>query len=155
MVETYELEEYLNDPENNNPFLNPNFIPNYQRLRFGITTALLGNGYFSYEINTNGHGSLGLMWFDEYDNSGEERGYLGYPVNDAFVVLDFGNDGMVYRRDFDHGMVICNPSEREVIIDLGDVYRLINGSQVPLVNSGKQVSSITIAPRDGRILLKN
>ena len=38
---------------------------------------LLGQGFFSYEINTNGHGSLGLLWFDEYDGGGRGRGGPG------------------------------------------------------------------------------
>jgi len=55
-------------------------------------TALLGDGFFSYEINTNGHGSLCLMWFDEYDNAGWERGYLGQPLGPAHRVagIDLG-----------------------------------------------------------------
>ncbi len=153
-VETYELEEYLNDPEKNNPLNDPDFKPNYQRMRFGLTTALLGNGYFSYEINTNGHGSLGLMWFDEYDNAGKGKGYLGYPEDNAYVILDLNKDGKIFRRDFDNGIVICNPSEKKVYIDLGDIFKLIEGTQVPDINNGERVSKITIQPRDGRILLK-
>lgn len=153
-VETYELEEYLPDPEENNPMLDPDFEPDYKRMRFGITTALLGNGYFSYEINTNGHGSLGLMWFDEYDNAGEGRGYLGFPVNDARSIIDLGSEGKVFRRDFNNGIVICNPTNVEVKVDLGKIYKLINGTQDPEINSGKQISEVVIGPRDGRILLK-
>jgi hypothetical protein len=40
----------------------------------------LNDGFFSYEINTNGHGALCLLWFDEYDNAGAGRGYLGQPL---------------------------------------------------------------------------
>ncbi|MDD2921527.1 MAG: putative glycoside hydrolase, partial [Anaerolineales bacterium] len=86
MVETYEdnsgpapnqTGEYIN------PYTQPGFVPNYRKMRFGLGTALLSDGYFSYEINTNGHGSLGLLWFDEYDNAGAGRGYLGYPLGNA------------------------------------------------------------------------
>lgn len=153
-VETYELEEYLPDPGVNNPLLDPNFEPDYQRMRFGITTALLGDGYFSYEINTNGHGTLGLMWFDEYDNVGEGRGYLGYPEGDAYVIIDLGDAGQVFRRDYDNGIVVCNPSGSQVIINLGGIYRLIRGTQVTYINTGENVSVITLLSQDGRILLK-
>lgn len=91
MIETYE--------DNSRP--NPNdtgkypkdcseksFVPNYQKMRFGLTSALLNDGYFSYEMNTHGHGSLCLMWFDEYDNAGAGRGYLGYPVGPAQQLAD-------------------------------------------------------------------
>lgn len=152
-VETYELEEYLPDPEINNPLLDPEFVPNYKRMRFGLTTALLGDGYFSYEVNTNGHGTLGLMWFDEYDNAGDGRGYMGYPVADAAVLEDFEEEGQVFRRDYEHGIVLCNPSDRGVSVYLGGEYQLITGTQDPEANSGEVVSSISLDSQDGRILL--
>jgi hypothetical protein len=83
MVETYE-EDGGPDPsgggEYDNPCDDPGFVPDYRKMRFGLATALLNDGFFSYEINTNGHGSLCLLWFDEYDNAGKERGYLGQPL---------------------------------------------------------------------------
>ncbi|MCG2769120.1 MAG: carbohydrate binding domain-containing protein [Anaerolineae bacterium] len=90
MIETYE-EDGAPDPwgpgEYDNPCDDPDFVPNYRKMRFGLATALLNDGYFSYEINTNGHGSLCLLWFDEYDNAGEARAYLGQPVGSAFQAI--------------------------------------------------------------------
>ena len=43
-------------------------------MRFGLCTALLGDGFFSYEVSGRGHGALGLLWFDEYDNAGQAAG---------------------------------------------------------------------------------
>ena len=90
MVQTYE-DDGAPDPGGNgsyrNPAAQPGFVPNYRKMRFGLTTALLGDGFFSYEVNTNGHGSLGLLWFDEYDNARRGRGYLGQPTGDARRVL--------------------------------------------------------------------
>jgi hypothetical protein len=86
MIETYEDDggaDPTGDGAYDNPYERPGFVPNYRKMRFGLTTALLGDGFFSYEINTNGHGSLGLMWFDEYDNAGRGRGYLGRPLGPA------------------------------------------------------------------------
>jgi hypothetical protein len=151
LVETYELEEYTTE----NPMDDPSFVPNYQRMRFGITTSLLGNGYFSYEININGHGSLGLLWFDEYDNAGSEKSYLGYPTSDSYVVRDYGQDGKVFRRDYEKGTVLCNPSDREATVVLNESFRLINGTQQPGINTSEPVGVLTIAPRDGRILLRS
>jgi len=150
LVETYEIDDGYHT---HNPMDNPLFEPNYQRMRFGLTTALLGDGYFSYEIGTNGHGSLGLMWFDEYDNGGQGKGYLGYPVSNAFVVLDNGHEGNVFRRNFENGVVLCNPSEREVAITLEEPLLLIEGPQQPGINSGEQVTIVQLLPKDGRILL--
>ena len=86
MIETYE-DDGGPDPtgsgEYDNPCDDPDFVPNYRKMRFGLATALLNDGFFSYEINTNGHGGLCLLWFDEYDNAGEGRGYLGQPLGPA------------------------------------------------------------------------
>ncbi len=66
-----------------NPCDDPDFVPDYRKMRFGLTTALLNDGMFSYEMNTEGHGYLCLMWFDEYDNAGAGQGYLGMPLGPA------------------------------------------------------------------------
>lgn len=157
LIEEYEVSgmpEPASDGSFDNPFKKNGFVPNYQKMRFALTTALLGDGYFSYEINTNGHGSLGLMWFDEYDNAGKGRGYLGSPVGEATMIKDLGEDGKVYRRDFENGIVICNPANVFAKINLGKPYRLIKGKQAKDINTGELVKELTILPRDGRILLK-
>lgn len=310
MVETYE-DDNGPDPSGNgqytNPYTQPGFTPDYRKMRFGLGTALLNDGYFSYEINTNGHGSLGLMWFDEYDNAGAGRGYLGYPLGNAARVwntlstpnlvsgggfnsasdfdlwsvwadtgyaitgaldsvnpaagnsslklsvtqaagtdwqaalayesfaltkgkdynitfkaradaprqislwaqknspnwntwLDFGsvslttnwqtfsipapasgsdsiaalNFGLgqttgtvwiddvklqqgaldVWRRDFQHGIVLVNATNSPVTVPLGGTFRKINGTQVPTINNGATVTSVTIQPLDAIILLR-
>jgi hypothetical protein len=90
MVETYE-DNSGPKPDDTDGYPNrcnqPTFTPNYRKMRFGLTTALLNDGYFSYEMNTEGHGSLCLLWFDEYDNVGAGRGYLGYPLGPAQRVV--------------------------------------------------------------------
>lgn len=85
MVETYEDDS--TDGSFVNPCDKPGFTPNYRKMRFGLTTALLGDGYFSYEMSTYGHGALCLMWFDEYDNAGAGRGYLGHPLAPAQQIV--------------------------------------------------------------------
>ncbi len=90
MIETYE-DDSGPDPSDTDGY--PNrcnslfFTPDYRKMRFGLATALLNDGYFSYEMNTEGHGSLCLMWFDEYDNAGAGRGYLGYPLGPAVQIF--------------------------------------------------------------------
>ncbi len=89
MIETYEDDgapDSTGDGDYNNPCDDPDFTPNYRKMRFGLTSALLNNGFFAYEINTNGHGSLCLLWFDEYDNAGAGQGYLGQPLGAAYRV---------------------------------------------------------------------
>ena len=154
LAETYEDEEMPEeDGSYDNPYDKPGFVPDYQKMRYGLTTALLGDGYFSYEISTTGHGGLGLMWFDEYDNAGKGRGYLGQPVEEAHIIMDAGN-GSVWRREYEYGTVICNPTDSQITVDLSGIYWSIAGNQVPDINTGKSLEKITIGPRDGRILLK-
>jgi len=153
-VETYEFDEYVERKKLQRLVKRPGYKPNYRKMRFGLTTALLGNGYFSYEINTNGHGGIALLWFDEYDNAGEGRGYLGKPEGKAWVVMEFPDGKKVYRRNYENGIVICNPTDKTVEIDLEKKYKKINGNQVPEINNGRILKKISILPRDGIILLK-
>ncbi|MBA4384078.1 MAG: hypothetical protein C0410_05025 [Anaerolinea sp.] len=134
--------------EYDNPFLKNDYKPDYKRMRFSLTTTLLGDGYYSYEINTNGHGALGLLWFDEYDNAGKGKGYLGYPVSKP-TMLASG----IYMRYFDNGVVLVNPTEKTVSVDLPSYYQKIMGTQDVLINSGEILNKITIDAYDGIILL--
>jgi hypothetical protein len=145
LIETYESDSWL-DP---NPFGTPGWHPNYQKMRFGLATALMGNGFFSYEMATNGHGSAGLMWFDEYDNAGAGRGYLGQPTGAALRV----GAHEVWRRNFTGGTVLVNaePTAQTVVLDR--TYRKIRGTQAPTVNDGSLVNAVTLRPQDGLVLL--
>lgn len=57
----------------------------YRRVRLGLTTALLGNGFFEYDLTDN---TTAPLWFDEFavDSSGtavrslDGKGYLGQPL---------------------------------------------------------------------------
>src|SRR5512140_1780346 len=122
MIETYD-DNGTSSGEYDNPCSKAGFQPNYRKMRFGLTTALLQNGYFSYEMNTGGHGSLCLMWFDEYDNAGQGRGFLGYPLSEAQQVkterLSTHRDGTdVWEREFEHGLVLINATSKTVTISL-------------------------------------
>jgi Carbohydrate binding domain len=71
---------YENDgrPDQNDPTPPPGFVPNYRKMRFGLCTALLNDGFFSYDLHSYSTlGSLNSVWFDEYDNAGRDPGYLG------------------------------------------------------------------------------
>ncbi len=88
-IQTYEDDSAASptgDGSYDNPATKPGFVPNYQKMRYGLTTALMGDGFFSYEINTNGQGALGLLWFDEYDGAGRGKGWLGQPTGPAYSV---------------------------------------------------------------------
>jgi hypothetical protein len=158
MIETYE-DNSVPSGTYNNLCEQPGFQPNFRKMRFGLTTTLLNNGYFSYEMNTDGHGSLCLMWFDEYDNAGVGRGYLGYPLGDASQVESFRltpntSEVDIWQREYENGIVLVNAASTPVAISLEGTFRKIKGTQDSLVNDGSLVTQVTLQPKDGIILLR-
>ena len=272
----------------------------YQLMRFGLCTTLMGNGYYAYEESPTHHDVTG-RWYDEYDNAGTGKGYLGAPLADAAPAvpplatpdllggsgtfsdttalnawalyprtgyaatksLDGGTaklsvtqsggeiggvevrrlgigvaagseytltfraradspmtmqaqiqkvaspftayassdelrlstdwqtfeipmtssatdgaaeltlllggsvgnvwiddvklqagDRTVYRRDFQNGIALVNPTNVAVTIDLGGTFQKIRGTQAPAVNDGSLVNAVTLQPRDGIVLLR-
>jgi hypothetical protein len=51
----------------------------------------------------------------------------------------------VYRRDFDHGIVLVNPSDMPMTATLERPFRKILGTVSPEINDGTLVSSVTLA----------
>jgi hypothetical protein len=54
----------------------------YRRMRFGLTTALMEDGFYSFEFGGTWHGNA--WWYDEYDGAGLGKGYLGAPLGEAY-----------------------------------------------------------------------
>lgn len=119
-------------------------VNDYQRMRYGLASCLMDNGYFNYTDENVGYGSV--PWFDEYDVE------LGKPV-DPPPVQPWQKT--VYRRRFEHGQVLVNPSTTPQSVTIEAGYRRITGSQAPNVNDGTGVSLITLPGKDGIILLKS
>lgn len=103
-----------------------------KRMRFGLTTALMGDGYYGYDLSTRWHGQT--WWYPEYDAP------LGYPKGDAKKQ----SDG-TWRRDFDGGVVIVNPTKEAVTVSLTGDYQD--------VSSGKKDSTFLISGQDGHIFV--
>lgn len=104
-------------------------------------------------------------------------GYLGYPKSDAYDANDpavklsdlfrecnwfceneerENINSRIWRRDFDNGTVVLNPTEgSRVISGFGTGrYRKISGLQDPSHNNGQPVNEVlTVAPKDGIILI--
>jgi hypothetical protein len=147
MVEVYQDESFPGESAGSDA--SPGSVTlDYQRMRLSLTSTLLGDGYYSYELSTSVHGSGGLFWFDEYDNAGAGKGYLGYPAGPA-LRLSSG----AYRRIFDRGLVLVNPQATPVRILLEEPYERIAGSQAPSVNDGRISSVVELDAWDGIILL--
>jgi hypothetical protein len=72
-------------------------------MRFTLTSALLGDGYYVLE----GISGRCLWWEDLYDVD------LGAPTSDAYLDSVYSQSGdrmcPVWRRDFQNGYVLCNP----------------------------------------------
>lgn len=121
----------------------------YQSMRFGLTTTLLGSGYFSYDESTYNHATL---WtYDEFDV------YLGVPksnlqnaLNPQATTIDQG----VWTREFEKGQIIVNATSISQTVRLDGDFEKLHGSQDPNINDGRIISEITLASKDGIILLR-
>lgn len=103
-----------------------------QALRFGLTTTLMGDGYFGYDCANMGRGDW--WWFPEYDAP------LGYPKGPASKLPDG-----TWRRDFEGGKVVVNGSMYDATVQLDRNYRD--------VSSGRVAKQFTVRMLDGRILV--
>ncbi|MBI5793581.1 VCBS repeat-containing protein [Candidatus Uhrbacteria bacterium] len=121
----------------------------YRKIRFGITTTLLGNGYFAFDYGTENHSQL---WtYDEYG------AYLGAPKGDLQNTLnpqDTEINTGVWMRDFEQGAVIVNATVSTQTVKLDGDYEKLHGTQDTSVNNGSIVSQITLASKDGIVLLR-
>lgn len=120
---------------------------NYQAMRFGLTSALLADGYYSFDFGDQNHGQL---WrYDEYEvDLGRNNGAAG--------ALTDGRDfaPAVWQRSFDHGVAVVNSTDRRQAVPLNGEFEKLRGGQAPVVNDGSIVSELTLEGYDGLILLK-
>ncbi|MDX9981204.1 MAG: putative glycoside hydrolase [Lentisphaeria bacterium] len=104
-----------------------------QMMRFGLTTTLMGDGYFGYD-GGNGLSRGNWWWYPEYDAP------LGYPKGSATR----REDG-IWQRDFDGGRVVVNGTAYDAVVDLPE--------RVKDISTGRVGTRFTIPMFDGRILL--
>ncbi len=129
---------------------NVGLMDNYRKMRYGLTSTLLGSGYYSFDFGDQAHAQT--WWYDEYDS------FLGKPQSKAYNLLDHNSqklkDGL-WRRDFDKAVVIVNASDQEQdYVFKGESFEKINGQQDRRINNGTKINWLRLAPRDGVILLK-
>lgn len=104
-----------------------------QMMRFGLTTTLLGDGYFAYD-GGNGLSRGNWWWYPEYDAP------LGYPKGAA----ERRDDGL-WQRAFEGGLVVVNGTAYDAVVELP--------SRVRDSSTGRVGSRFTIPLCDGRIFL--
>ncbi len=122
----------------------------YRAMRFGLASALMGDGFYSFDDGDAHHESL--WWYDEYE------AFLGEATGDPYRVdakhnWVFDEDG-VWRRDFTHGTVLVNATNSAKTVVLDGEFEHIHGTQDTKANSGRIVSAVSIPAQDGRILLR-
>ncbi|TQM43094.1 putative glycoside hydrolase [Pseudonocardia cypriaca] len=131
----------------------------YRNARFFLTATLLQDGFWAPMGQHYGE----LAYYDELDGGGLGPGYLGAPLvaNPAPEQLDAPfADGLgvvaqdVVRRDFEHGIVLNNAGTTARAVDLGGTFRHLAGRQDPATNDGSVVTTVTVPPGDGLILLR-
>jgi hypothetical protein len=117
---------------------------NVTRMRYGLATTLLAAKYWtSFDYSVNQCGQTTEYWTADYDNAQK----LGAPTT-SFYILSNG----VYKRDFQHGSVLVNPSA------LGTAYKWATLSTTTATFTGSglwNVKGVSLAPESGYVMYRN
>lgn len=114
----------------------------YQKARYALAMAMMDDGYLCYVQETP---DLEPCWFDEFDQ------IIGEPEESYRTAA--WSDG-VWRRLYTGGMVLANPTTSAKTVTIAAGYKSFLGTQDPAVNDGAAKTSITLAAKDGILLLK-
>ncbi len=104
-----------------------------RRMRLGLATSLLGDGYFGFDSGDCIHGQL--WWFNEYDAD------LGSPLS------AYAQDGSLYMRNYQNGVVYVNPTDADAERTTASMHKDWT--------TGESGDRFLIPARDGRILTKS
>jgi hypothetical protein len=119
----------------------------YKKMRFGLTSTLLEDGYFSFDLGDKEHAQK--WWYDEYDVA------LGNPMEEATSLENFTEyEEGIWMREFEYGIAIVNSTYTSKYIPLNAEYEKIMGMQDKKINNGAILNSLIIPSRDGIILRK-
>jgi hypothetical protein len=97
-----------------------------------------------------------LDWYPEWDLD------LGRPQKTASTIEELRWNGL-YRREFDRGVVLLNPGDRDVSVKLGSQFRRVvptGGGPVPKDGAPQgrittaSTTFLTVAPKSAEILLR-
>ena len=64
-------------------------------------------------------------------------------------------DNYLWRRDFENGIVLVNPTDLLQFIELGETVRRIRGQLDRDFNTGEPLDEVSLAPKSGIILLRD
>jgi hypothetical protein len=117
-------------------------------MRFGLATALMGDGLFAFDDGVLGHDAA--WWYDEYDGAGRGRGWLGRPLG---AMRDLGAG--VLLREFEGGVAIANSFDSPRRVVMPDGLFKLRGAQDPMHNDGAPVRGTLLVPaRDAYLLAR-
>ncbi len=102
------------------------------RMRFGLATTLMGDGYYSFDLHTRWRGQY--WWYPEFDAP------LGYPAGPCQE-----NKNGTWQRQFGGGLVIVNPTHWDASVEFDQLHRDVSSGQVD--------RSFIVPLLDGRIYL--
>jgi hypothetical protein len=122
----------------------------YRKFRFGLTSALMSDGYYSFDYDVTNHGQT--WWYDEYDVK------LGQAENTAYNLLNKNSNSWqagLWRRDFENGIAVVNSTNKTQTYSFQkENFEKISGTQDVGVNSSEKTNWVKLVPGDGIILLK-
>ncbi len=122
----------------------------YRLMRYGLASALLGDGFYSYDYDVTNHGQI--WWYDEYAWN------LGPAQSSPYNLLASSSQTILpglWRRDFKNGLAIVNStSKKQTYVFYKEELEKIKGPQDPAINNGQKINYISLAPQDGLVLLK-
>lgn len=119
----------------------------YRLMRYGLSSALIGGGYYSFDKGDAGHDRL--WWYDEYEVA------IGQPRSEPRTITTKGaKANSVWSRDFQNGIIIVNSSDATQRIPLPGEFEAIKGAQDPTRNNGAIMTTVDVSSHDGVILLR-
>jgi hypothetical protein len=119
----------------------------YAAMRFGLASALLGDGMYTFDNGVFGH--YVAWWYDEYDGAGRGAHWLGAPRGPAMTA------GAVQWREFEHGLAVVNTGAAAATFMVPDGFAKLAGTQDPIHNDGQPVTgTLAIAASDAYVLVR-
>jgi len=133
---------------NSNVRNNGQYNSDLREMRYGLGSALMLDGYYSFDFGSEAHNQT--WWYDEYEvDLGEARGEAG----SASGYNTFKED--VWKRNFANGLALVNSTNQNKTVQLETEYEKINGTRAPDINDGSVVDKVDLPAKDGLVMLKS
>ncbi|MCC7356885.1 VCBS repeat-containing protein [Candidatus Uhrbacteria bacterium] len=118
----------------------------FKRMRFGLASTLMDDGYYSFDQGDWNHHVM--WWYDEYEAN------LGMPQGAAKKIIEQPTtaEGSVWLRRFTKGIAVVNGTNVARRINLPGVFERLRGKQDPQTNDGSLIRTLNLDAQDGAIL---